>query len=277
VTIDMSTFNVSLRTPGNNRGLSATVRLEDERLAITAGEHEIGEWSLSDLHLEATGTGYRMMAEGELVILDFESVSAFERELAEASKSRKGRKRRSAKEKQTKREKAPKAEIAQETVEAETAQETVEGETESEQERPAQPEPEPEAPPTAPTTPPRTRTTRIEKPEGDEPFKDKVLRLLDNGLASAEEKAGALLPAWVFTRGMAASLFVLFVLALVFPGLASTVLFILGAIVVILGAIAYSDDMLASRWLPGRATPTHVLIAGVVFILLGVLFALIAR
>ena len=264
----MSTFNVSLRTPGNNQGLSATVRLEDERLSITAGEHEIGEWPLSELRLEATGTGYRMMAEGELVILDFESVSAFERELAEASKTRKGRRRRSAKEKQTKREKAP---------EGETVQETAEGETESEQELQAQPEPDLEAPPTAPTTSSRTRTTRIEKPEGDEPFKDKVLRLLDNGLAAAEEKAGALLPAWVFTRGMAASLLVLFVLALVFPGLASTVLFILGAIAVILGAITYSDDMLASRWLPGRSTPTHVLIAGVVFILLGVLFALIVR
>jgi hypothetical protein len=257
----MSTFNVSLRTPEDNQGLSATLRLDNGKLAIAAGEHEIGEWPLSDLQLEPTGTGYRMTAEGELIILDFESVSAFERELAEATKSGKRRKGRPAKEKKkkTKRKEAPEAEADPEPVIL------------------AQPEPEPETPPTVPPTLPRTRITRIEKPEGDEPFKDKALRLLDNGLASAEEKAGALLPAWVFTRGMAAALFVLFVLALIFPGLASTVLFLLGAIVVILGAIAYSDDMLASRWLPGRATPTHVLIVGVVFILLGVLFALIVR
>jgi hypothetical protein len=67
------------------------------------------------------------------------------------------------------------------------------------------------------------------------------------------------------------------ILAIIFPGLVSSFLLIAGAMLVVLGAIVYSDAMLASRWLPGRTTPTHVLLFGVAVLMLGVLLGVIAR
>lgn len=300
----MTSYNVSLRTVGDRQGLPARLTLEDGNLEINAGGHEIGRWALSDIELEPTGSGYRMTAEGDTVILDFDNVAPFQAELSSLLKA-KSHRRRGKKEKRSRKAKraetveatevptpvqepappaGPQQPLASEPAPAATAQPepalpsepeapaTDEPEAlETGSEPPVVPEPEAEPPPT------RSRTMRVEKPEGEESFKERFLRILDNGLAFAEDKAGALLPPWAFTRGMAAVLFILFVLALIFPGLASMVLFILGALVVILGAIAYSDDIVASRWLPGRSTPAHALISGVVMILLGVGFALLAR
>jgi hypothetical protein len=46
---------------------------------------------------------------------------------------------------------------------------------------------------------------------------------------------------------------------------------------VIVGAIVYTDSVLASKWLPGRMTPIHVLIFGVAILMFGVLLGVIAR
>jgi hypothetical protein len=63
---------------------------------------------------------------------------------------------------------------------------------------------------------------------------------------------------------------------LVFAEIFSVLLLILGGIVVAFGAVTYSDGMLASRWLPGRMQPPHVLIIGVVTLVLGVLIGIVA-
>ena len=49
-----------------------------------------------------------------------------------------------------------------------------------------------------------------------------------------------------------------------------------GAILIMGGAVIYTDPMLASRWLPGRMSPVHVLLFGVVVLLLGVVLGVIA-
>ncbi len=42
------------------------------------------------------------------------------------------------------------------------------------------------------------------------------------------------------------------------------------------GGASYTDDVMASKLLPGRTTPTHVLIVGIGLIALGILFGFIA-
>jgi hypothetical protein len=66
-------------------------------------------------------------------------------------------------------------------------------------------------------------------------------------------------------------------LMLIFPGVVSLFLLISSAILIVFGAIAYTDPMLASRWLPGRTNPTHVLLVGVAVLALGVLLGVIAN
>jgi ABC-type antimicrobial peptide transport system permease subunit len=66
-------------------------------------------------------------------------------------------------------------------------------------------------------------------------------------------------------------------LVIIFPGLVSGFLLITGLLMVMFGAVVYTDPMLASKWLPGRMSPTHVLLFGVAILLVGVLLGIIAR
>jgi hypothetical protein len=50
-----------------------------------------------------------------------------------------------------------------------------------------------------------------------------------------------------------------------------------GVLLVMLGAVLYTDSVMAARLLPGRMTVMHVLISGVGLLLLGVLVAMTAQ
>lgn len=104
----------------------------------------------------------------------------------------------------------------------------------------------------------------------------KSLNMVDGTLESASKRFGAYLPEWVFTRVMFAVAFLALILMLILPGLVATFLLIAGTVIVLFGAVVYSDQMLASRWLPGRTTPTHVLLFGVAILMMGVLLGVIA-
>jgi hypothetical protein len=70
---------------------------------------------------------------------------------------------------------------------------------------------------------------------------------------------------------------VLFALMIAFPGAASTVTLVLGLAVIVLGGVVYTDGMLASRWLPGRLTPAHVMLLGVSLVLVAILLGMISK
>ena len=93
----------------------------------------------------------------------------------------------------------------------------------------------------------------------------------------ANKRFGPYLPEWMFTRAMFAIAFGALILLIVLPGLVSTFLLIAGALLIVFGAITYSDPMLASRWLPGRTTPTHALLFGVAVLMMGVLLGVLAK
>ena len=109
------------------------------------------------------------------------------------------------------------------------------------------------------------------------PEMGKLLAPVDRGITFAEKKWGALLPQWVFTRIMIGVVIAALTLVIIFPGLVSVFLLIAGLLMVMFGAVVYTDPMLASKWLPGRMSPVHVLLFGVAILLVGILLGIIAR
>lgn len=268
----MGTFSASLRTIGDVSALPATVQLEDGHLSIAAGTTEIGTWPLAEIHLEPIPTGYRMAAEGEQILIELKDVDSFQEALQNGKKRRKRFRKRAEPDKS-----ATPAPAADETPAPAPA--------------PArEPEPVPRAEP-VPAVQPRSvpernvalppRDTSSEPSPKSKPkttgFTEKGLAFVDGTLHKANKRFGPYLPEWVFTRLMFGIAFVALVLMVVLPGLVSIFLLVAGALIVVFGAIVYSDPMLASRWLPGRTQPPHVLLFGVAILMMGVLLGVIAR
>lgn len=238
----MGTFNASLRTIGDRRGLAAVVTVLERQISIQAGEQELGSWSLDEVELEDTGNSvYRLEVEGDRILIHFEDAAGFREILDSSSRMRNRVKVRSARVKTAK------------TVELT----------------------EPKAPKSRrsakekPVHPPRER----QKKEKGEP--GRFVTTLDKGIAAAEHRWGSLMPSWVFTRVTLLALAILLVAAIVVPGVVSMVLLIAGLLTVLFGAVVYTDTMLASRMLPGRMTPMHVLLFGVTVLMLGVLVGVV--
>jgi hypothetical protein len=237
----MGTFNASLRAIGDVKSLPATVELSDGWLSITAGETQIGSWSLDEVHLEEIPTGYRLAAEGEQILIELKDLSGFSAELASRRK-RRGR---------VGRKKATEAR-SEERVTASVSESAGRA--------------------SAGASRPESRPAKTNKG-----WTEKGLAFVDGTLEKANKRFGPYLPEWMFTRAMFAIAFGALILLIVLPGLVSTFLLIAGALLIVFGAITYSDPMLASRWLPGRTTPTHALLFGVAVLMMGVLLGVLAK
>lgn len=244
----MGTFDASLKTLGDRRGLPATVNLEEDTLSITAGDQAIGSWSLHEIRLEPTASGYRMAAEGEQILIEMHDKDAFAAELSQ--RTAKGRRRLRRKEKVSVARAGAATPVAERI-------DTSPGYDVS----------------AAPATP---QVQVQPKPPRSRNRKTSTVKI-DSALSAAQKRWGSLLPDWVFTRIMLGIVGGAFLLMFVFPGAVSAFLLAAGVLMVILGSIVYTDSMLASKWLPGRMTPIHVLIFGVAVLMLGVLLGVIAR
>lgn len=247
----MGTFSASLRTIGDVRSLPATVELSEGRLILHAGDTEIGSWALDEINLEEIPQGYRLVAEGEQVLLEFKNVDAFAEELRNTGKRRLGFGR---KKQQTNKE------------------------------EPNEPQrPEPPAAPTAESVKVEQAPAQVvaQVAQVKAPKKPgratRAVDFVDDILIGAKKRFGAYLPDFMFSRAMFAIGIATLVLAILLPGVFSMVLLILGGLMVLFGAVVYSDSVLASRWLPGRATPQQALLLGLSIFLLGVLIGIVAK
>ena len=238
----MGTFNASLRTFGEHKGLPATVQVDSGRLSIALGDQPLGDWALDEIHLEPIESGYRLDAEGDQVLLDLANTDAFEAVLNE---NRAPSKRR----------------FFGRTATGAAKRDNV-----------SKPRAELDAPQTTkqPETPPEQR-------KHDDSSPNAALAMLDRALARAENRWGALLPSWFFTRATALGLIAILVVILVLPGFFSTALLVVGLCGVALGAVFYMDPILMAKWLPGRMAPAHVLIFAVTTIVLGVVLGVVAK
>ena len=67
----MSTYEASLKMVGEDGpGLPVVIDLRDDRMGITSGEIEIGDWSRDEVRINADVDGIHVRAEGEEVVLD---------------------------------------------------------------------------------------------------------------------------------------------------------------------------------------------------------------
>jgi hypothetical protein len=258
----MGTFTGSLRAIGDVKSLPATIGLEDGRLSIASGETEIGSWDLTDIHLEPIPTGYRMAAEGDQILIELEDIDSFTEELE------KGNKRRLIKRGRKTEDRKPR-EVAAAPIEAPVRTAT-----------PAEPRPGRNvARPPAESSPEPKKKQKKQRPAatGSQPTGTRLLDFVDGVLVKAQKRFGPYLPDWVFTRIVFAGLIAALVLVIVLPGLISVLLLVGGLLLVLFGAVVYTDPMLASRLLPGRTAPQHALLFGVLTLMVGVLLGVIAR
>ncbi len=257
----MSGFNAALKVTGNTEPLQARLEVENGRLIISAADQSIGDWNLKDLDIGRTPEGFRFEVEGEELLLEVADPLAFEEAIAtnnqKAAKNRtgrfKGKTRKSAKQTSTKDKTRPESRSTRQTS------------------TPAKSSPDSRA---AKQTATQTEST----PDGRAKRTSAAfLTALDKGLDRAEKSWGSLLPEWVFTRGTAGFFAAGLLLMLLLPGIFSTILLIGGFLLLVLGAVVYTDSTLAARILPGRATAAHVLIVGVGILVFGFLLALLAN
>lgn len=245
----MGTFSASLRAIGDVKSLAATVELSDGQLRIVAGTTEIGSWPLSEIRLEEIPTGYRMAAEGEQILLEIKDLDSFTSELNNGTKKRRSRAR----------VKTKAIRPSSDDVEVPAAPVPLAGQTIP-----------------APVSKKTPASAARKKPKSSQ-IGGALLGAVDALLIRAKKRFGAVLPDFMFSRAMFAIVVAALIGMVLLPGVLSTVLLIAGVLTVLFGAIVYSDSVLASRWLPGRATPQQALLLGLGVLLLGVLLGVIAK
>lgn len=252
----MGSFTASLRSIGDVRALPATVELSDGRISIVAGSTEIGSWPLDEIRLEEIPTGYRLAAEGDQILIELKDVESFASELAKRNK----KKRFLGKAKTT----------AARATEVETALPVQVG---------PQPTPEPVSTATeVAASPPKTaKPPRQKRQKESSGTAKKGIGVVERVLGLAQKRFGPYLPDWMFSRAMLFIAIAGLVAMFLLPRLFSVVLLIAGALLVLFGAVVYSDTVLASKWLPGRATPIQALLSGLSVVLFGVLLGMLAR
>lgn len=74
----MSQYEGSLIMPGDEGPpLAILIDLTEERLRINAGGAEIGDWSMSEIRVNALPDGFHLRAEGEEVLLNVDEDAQF--------------------------------------------------------------------------------------------------------------------------------------------------------------------------------------------------------
>jgi len=248
----MSQFIASLKVPGDASSLPATVDIDDGRLRVASGDHEIGNWALVDIDLTPGPEGVHISAEGEELILQFSESAAFE----EAAGLNGGKKSIVSLPKPFKLpslSKTPKHASPARSTTPESAL------------------PKPKAEKAA-----KLASSAVEQAASKAAKPAKQPGSIDRILERAENTIGGHLPSWVFSRGGALVVLASLVIAIIFPSLVSTLLLIAGLLLLVLGGVTMLDVVLAARLLKAKVTPTQTLIGGGVLVVIGVLFGMLA-
>ena len=74
----MSSYEGLLRMQGEDGpGLPITIDLRADRLAISAGDSQIGDWTRDEVRINADTDGIHIRAEGEEIVLELERDAEF--------------------------------------------------------------------------------------------------------------------------------------------------------------------------------------------------------
>lgn len=237
----MGGFEAALKVGADTEPLRTRLEVEGGRLIIRAADQKIGDWAISDLDLQRVSGGYRVGVEGEELILDVPDILGFQEAISVEPTKRKRAKHASSPASHT----TPRARR----------------------------EPRKKARAEAPADP--SADSNGSKPADEHTVIAKSLGAVDSALQKAKASAGSDWPGWIFTRWTVLAVVAFVVLMVALPGLFSTLFLLGGLAAVVLGAVLYTDDAMARRWLPGRLTALHVLIGGTGLAVLGVLVAVV--
>lgn len=235
----MGKFKATLRLPGDSQqALPATVQIQDGRMQVASGEHIIGDWEIKNIEIARIPEGFRIAAEGEVVLLDIEDRASFEQEAASPSIKSKGSSR-------------PKKSIRRRAA---------------------------TGPESGPPTSKGVHAKSALSVEDKKPAKIKEESRLDRFLEWANARFGStLLPSWVFTKGGLGAVLALIVVSVVFGQIVSYLLLIVGVIGLLTGGVTMLDSVIARRVLRHKVTPIQVVIgSGTVFVT-GLLLGVVAN
>jgi hypothetical protein len=74
----MSEYEGSLRMEGDSSPpMGVEIDLTDDRMKVTAGGAEVGDWSRQEVRVQALPDGFHLRVEGEVVILDVSDDARF--------------------------------------------------------------------------------------------------------------------------------------------------------------------------------------------------------
>jgi hypothetical protein len=248
----MGQFSASLKVPGDTSSLPATVDIDDGRLRVASGDYEIGNWALVDIHLTPGPEGVHVSAEGEELILQFSESAAFEE--AAGLNAKKSIVSLPKPFKLPSLSKTPKHASPDKSTTP----------------------PEGSAPKARADKPAKLAPSAIEQHAVREAKPSKQPGTLDRVLERAEKTAGGHLPSWIFSRGGALVVLSALAVAIIFPALVSTLLLIVGLLLLVLGGVTMLDVVLAARLLKAKVTPTQTLVGGGILVVIGVLFGMLA-
>ncbi len=243
----MGQFSATLRVPGDNNALPATVDIGDGRLRVESGSHVIGNWALVDIDITQSPEGVHVSAEGEVLILEISENAAFQ----EAAGINGGKSAGKA----NLPFKLPN--LTRNSKHSATAR------------------PDGGRPASQPKVEPQTRHQPVATPTGPKPAVKEPI-FIDRWLETAEKAVGQHLPSWVFSRGGALVVLAALVITILFPAVVSTLLMIAGTILLVLGGVTMLDHVLSARMLKAKVTPTQCLIVGGLLVFVGVVFGMLA-
>lgn len=112
ITMSMPIFEGKLRVPGQyGSDIGGSVTVENDRLVVLAGAHQIGDWPSAEVSVVLEPGGFRLRAGSDELIIEVTDPAGFTEALEASNRGRKGRRARPRKHRPEK-QRAPSAQPA---------------------------------------------------------------------------------------------------------------------------------------------------------------------
>jgi len=281
----MGSYRGSLRIAATNDVIDAVFVVDEEQLTVTTGEETLGSWPLTGLTPDDTGTNVLLALDGERVIIDVPNHPAFVAALDPSGRKKKRRRSRKPKHERSARARRPGP--AKPPHDSKRPKRKAKTDPDPEPSSPAMPalatEAEPStAPEPAAIAEPRPEPVPASSPEHVSLPKPDRREQRRTGLA---DTIRTLLDRdtwrnWLsdrVVRWVIASVAVIIValLALFATNSLGMILVLAGMVILVIVALAVSEDLTAYSWMPGNISETTLIIVGVIAMAVGGLLILI--
>ncbi|MEA2001935.1 MAG: hypothetical protein U9N84_08640 [Actinomycetota bacterium] len=241
----MASYEGSLKISATSDVVEAVFDVDADMLSVTAGDQELGTWSLDALSIEHHGDGLHMALDGEDIVVNVRDQASFAAAVSfyqpKQKRSRRARPRRSQRAEQSDSRPAKRKDS-----------------------RPAG----------------RRDATRVDRTDTGRSEPKEQTPLSDRARTVAKLFDGERWTTWLQDRVVrwsiaSAAVIVLALMALFATSSLGMILVLLGMVALIVAALAVSEDLSAYRAIPDALTETQLVIIGAVAMVLGGLLIVI--